>query len=272
MKITSHIAEKPLIALFLLVFMALSPALHAQPDSLIRKSFKHLLNSGISLVKSPSKWNKTDWIVLGSATAFTTASIAFFDEPVQRYLSTHRNLPLEKSLSIFDYSDFYYTTAIVTGFTAAGFISKNNYTIETAYMIAESCFYSALLTRTVKIVAGRDRPNHWLGPDAHNWDIQSNGRSFISGHTSMAFAVASVVSWRYRHQKWVPWLSYGLASTIGFQRMYYNRHWLSDVAAGAISATAIGLFIAKNNKQNPLKLYPIVTPNITGISMILPIP
>lgn len=272
MKATPYITQKSLPALFLLVFMALSPALNAQPDSLIRKSFKHLLNNGVALVKSPAHWDKTDWIVLGSATAFTTASIAFFDEPLQRYLSTHRNLPLEKSLSVFDYSDFYYTTAIVAGFTAAGFISKNNYTIETAYMIAESCFYSALLTRTVKIVAGRDRPNHWQGPDPHNWDIHSNGRSFISGHTSMAFAAASVVSWRYRHQKWVPWLSYGLATTIGFQRMYYNRHWLSDVAAGAVSATAIGLFIAKNDVDNPLKLYPIVTPQVTGLSMVISIP
>ncbi|MBN1769254.1 MAG: phosphatase PAP2 family protein [Prolixibacteraceae bacterium] len=272
MKTKLYISKNILVVLSMLALLALSPTLCAQPDSLIRKSFKHLLNNGIALVKSPIQWNKTDWIVLGSATAFTTASIAFFDEPVQRYLSTHRNLPLEKSLSVFDYSDFYYTTAIVTGFTAAGFISKNNYTIETAYMIAESCFYSALLTRTIKIVAGRDRPNHWQGPDAHNWDIESDGRSFFSGHTSMAFAAASVISWRYRHQKWIPWLSYGLASTIGFQRMYYNRHWLSDVAAGAVSATAIGLFIAKNDIANPLKLYPIVTPHITGLSMIIPIP
>lgn len=272
MKATPYITQKSLPALFLLVFMALSPALNAQPDSLIRKSFKHLLNNGVALVKSPAHWDKTDWLVLGSATAFTTASIAFFDEPVQLYLSTHRNQTLENSLSVFNYSDLYYSTAIVTGFAAAGFISKNNYTIETAYMLAESFFYNALLTKGVKYLTNRTRPNHWEGPDPHQWHDIPNGRSFYSGHTSMAFAAASVVSWRYRHQKWVPWLSYGLATTIGFQRMYYNRHWLSDVAAGAVSATAIGLFIAKNDVDNPLKLYPIVTPQVTGFSMVIPIP
>ncbi len=264
--------KKVTLAVWIVIFLALSPAVKSQPDSLVRKSFSHFVNTGVGLVKSPATWNKTDWMVLGTSAALTTASVFFIDKPVQQYLSTNRNTLIEKSLLPFEYVDFYIPLTIFAGFATTSFVTKNNYTLETAYMIAESCFYSALLTRTVKAISGRQRPNHWQEPDPHSWDIHSNGRSFYSGHTTMAFAVASVVAWRYRDTSWVTWVSYGLASAAGFQRMYYNRHWLSDVIAGAVSATAIGLFVAKNDQDNPLRIYPVVSPQITGLSMIIPIP
>ncbi len=263
--------KNKIIALWMVVFLCITLVLNAKTGSFVNKSFKHLYTSGIDLAKSPGRWDKTDWLLLGASTAFTTTSIYFLDEPVQRFFTKHNNAFFDKSLQVFEYSDFYIPLSIIAGYAASGVVSKNNYTLETAYMLAESCIFNALLTRTVKVVAGRYRPNHWESTDARNWDFMSGAHSFYSGHTSMAFAMASVIAWRYRDTNWVPWVSYGVATLAGLQRLYYNRHWMSDVFVGAATATAIGLFIAKNDKQNPLKLYPVVSPQVTGLSMVIPI-
>lgn len=61
--------------------------------------------------------------------------------------------------------------------------------------------------------------------------------SFPSGHSGSAFALAAVLARRWRRTA-VPW--FALATLVAFSRMYLNRHWLSDVVAGA----AIGLAAA----------------------------
>ena len=54
-------------------------------------------------------------------------------------------------------------------------------------------------------------------------------------------------------------LAYGAASAVGFQRVYDDNHWLSDVFAGAVLGTLIGKTIVKLNKNNSqLKLKPII--------------
>lgn len=62
----------------------------------------------------------------------------------------------------------------------------------------------------------------------------SSRNSFPSGHTATAFAGAELL----RREYWdvSPWIGisgYIVAAGTGFFRMYNNRHWLSDVIAGA---------------------------------------
>jgi membrane-associated phospholipid phosphatase len=64
--------------------------------------------------------------------------------------------------------------------------------------------------------------------------------SFPSGHGIGAFAAATVVAERYRTHRWVPWLAYGLASTVAFSRVTLQAHFPSDVFAGAFLGHVIG--------------------------------
>lgn len=74
-------------------------------------------------------------------------------------------------------------------------------------------------------------------PDGSTYD------SFPSGHTSSAFASATLLYEEYGHRSvWYSVGGYGVATSVGALRILNNRHWLSDVLFGAgvgIGATEV---------------------------------
>jgi membrane-associated phospholipid phosphatase len=91
----------------------------------------------------------------------------------------------------------------------------------------------------VKDIAGRERPN---GPDDKADDFKpfstsDTFSSFPSGHTLVAFSVATV--WADEKPK-ERFAAYGLASLVGLARIYSNAHWPSDVFFGAILGVSQG--------------------------------
>ncbi len=62
----------------------------------------------------------------------------------------------------------------------------------------------------------------------------SSYNSFPSGHTAQAFAAATFLSEEYKTTiKWIPFVAYGIASTVGTLRILNNKHYISDVLVGA---------------------------------------
>jgi membrane-associated phospholipid phosphatase len=105
----------------------------------------------------------------------------------------------------------------------------------------EAAVAGGLAVIAIKLMAGRNRP--YTGSDADTFHFfrgsNTGHSSFPSGHTTTAFAMASVVADEYDNF-WADFFSYGLAATVGFGRMYQDKHWASDVVAGAILGTTIG--------------------------------
>lgn len=100
-----------------------------------------------------------------------------------------------------------------------------------------------------------DDPYTWLGPYA----ITGENDAFPSGHTSTAFAVASVFAHSYRDQPWVGVSVYSLASLAGLSRIHDDAHWASDVFFGA----ALGWYVGRTIVQKDKKLW--VVPTGTGV-------
>lgn len=79
----------------------------------------------------------------------------------------------------------------------------------------------------------------------------SRHNSFPSGHTATAFMGAELLRREYWNvSPWIGVAGYAVAAGTGFGRLYNNRHWLTDVMAGA----GIGIL----SVQAAYWLYPVV--------------
>lgn len=80
----------------------------------------------------------------------------------------------------------------------------------------------------------------------------SSRNSFPSGHTATAFMGAELLRREYKDvSPWIGVAGYAVAAGTGFFRMYNNRHWLTDVIAGA----GIGIM----SVQAAYWLYPVIS-------------
>jgi membrane-associated phospholipid phosphatase len=85
-----------------------------------------------------------------------------------------------------------------------------------------------------------------LKSTTHRWRPDgSNQLSFPSGHTSNAFAIATVWSRQYGARAAVP--GYFLAGLVGVSRMASQKHHLSDVVAGATLGYLVGSTVSRGN-------------------------
>ncbi len=107
----------------------------------------------------------------------------------------------------------------------------------------ETLLLNTVLTSSMKVTIGRARP--FTGLDEDDFDSFSASperRSFPSGHTSNAFALATTISRELREgAPWVPFVAYPIAAYVGVSRVLDERHWLTDVMAGA----ALGVFSSR---------------------------
>jgi membrane-associated phospholipid phosphatase len=125
----------------------------------------------------------------------------------------------------------------------------------------EAVVLSFAFVWTGKNLVGRARPDE-DPDDPFNFGLARGIRggdpfqSFPSGHTAAAFAAAAAVTAETR-EIWPeatplvgPALYFG-ALLVGVSRMYHNRHWASDVVAGAAIGTFSGLKVVSYHYRRP---------------------
>ena len=119
-----------------------------------------------------------------------------------------------------------YTLAVpalaVGGLHIAGVHGKNNIVDATIMVgLSQTLAYVGVITPLKKLTA-TERPD------------KSDSLSFPSGHTAAAFVSAEFLRQEYKDvSPWIGAAGYGCAVLTGYLRMYNNKHWFSDVVAGA---------------------------------------
>lgn len=142
------------------------------------------------------------------------------------------------------------TALIPSAFYLYGLAHKSSYAQQTGLLAGEAYLDSAIPGVVMKLVSRRLRPSGV--PPANdfsdtffksNVSVFGKGSGFPSGHAAGIFAVATVVSERYRKQhRWVPFVMYGLAAAISFSRVPTFAHFPSDVFVGAVLGYTITRF------------------------------
>jgi membrane-associated phospholipid phosphatase len=180
------------------------------------------------------------------------AAITLLDEPTQRYAQDHRTTTKDdvaRGFKHFGQPEVYGTVTL--GLVAGGLLSGNNEVARAGGRLAVTLLLAGGTTVTAKYVIGRARPSETL--DAYDFRPFSGQDAMPSGHTTMAFALATALSDDIRN----PFASVGLytvATGVGWSRINDNRHWLSDVCAGAL----VGITSAKlvNGRWRLFNLHP----------------
>ena len=123
-------------------------------------------------------------------------------------------------------------------FVAGRFAPQGRFRSAT-YDFAQAMIVNGAYTSILKYSVRRSRP-----------DV-SNNLSFPSGHTSTAFSLATVANHHYGWKVGVP--AYVLASGIGLSRIEKDKHYLSDVLAGATIGLIVGRTVSRLDGERPAK-------------------
>ena len=123
-----------------------------------------------------------------------------------------------------------------------GFTPKNDFQHQTVNIaIANVMAYSA--TRILKVTFKEQRPD------------QSDNESFPSGHTALAFTNASLLFYEFKDSNvWYASSGFLFATATGILRIANNKHYTSDVLAGAGIGLASGLIVSYWNPFKSLNL------------------
>jgi hypothetical protein len=136
----------------------------------------------------------------------------------------------------------------VYALNAFGVKGKNNLRDRTI-IYALSTIISTGIVTPLKHITNVERPDG------------SSNNSFPSGHTTTAFANAEFLRMEYKEvSPWYGIAGYAMAATTGTLRVYNNRHWVSDVIAGAgfgILSTKLAYWIYPTIKKKLFKKNPM---------------
>ena len=119
-----------------------------------------------------------------------------------------------------------------------GFKPKNDFQHQTINIIVANAIGAAVFT-SLKYTVKEERPD------------KSDDLSFPSGHTSIAFTNAALLYYEYKDSNlWYASSGFLFATATGVLRIANNKHYTSDVLAGAGIGLASGLVVSY---WNPFK-------------------
>lgn len=244
-----------------------------RPFELIKSDFNTAVDDGVRLAKAPFHFEAKDWLILGGVA--TTTALAFtVDEDVRDFMHRNRTDFLDKYTVVGRQYGEVLTAGIISGAIYFGGLAAGSTEVrETGRMLIETLAYAGIVTTVLKSALGRSRP--FLNEGAFKFrglQFKNEHISLPSGHSTVAFAMSSVLASRIKNTYASIGL-YSLAAFTAFQRMYDDKHWLSDTILGAAIGHFIGLAIvnygSKESSDTSVHLQPSVSPY--GFSILIPL-
>ncbi len=216
--------------------------------------FKSLAYDARDVVLTPFHADRKQ-LIIGSGVVSLIAGSFLLDDEINTLAKRNRNDDAE---FWFNYManpiGNLYGYMFVSGWYFKGIMENDKRSKHVALNAVKAIVINTLISQTVKHSLKRDRPFQFNGPDADDsfnpFEDDKTTDSFYSGHTSTAFAIATVFAEEYKEHKWVPYFAYGLATSAATARIYLNKHWLSDVTTGAAIGYYIGKVVSNGKKRN----------------------
>lgn len=218
------------------------------------------------VVTAPLRWQQPQWQDFGLAALAVAGTAVVIDRPLRDEMRRHNgNSKFMRDVERFGAE---YSLGVLGGFFVAGTLGDNEKALQVAQDgLAASIIASGIVTPAIKYTVGRSRPSQ--SDAVYRFRPFSGAASFPSGHTTQAFAVASVISAHY-DETWIKYTSYSVAGLAGLARSYHQAHFASDVVAGALVGTLVGQSVVAYNQQRragKVALVPDVAPGQLGLRL-----
>ena len=212
----------------------------------------------------PKKHSRKTTEIIGFAlpTAMITYGIISLGNNGIRQIDYHVQHSLEQNNRFWhtNIDDYIQYTPIIAAY-AMKFckVESTHGLLDMVILSGVSNLFAGGISYGTKTTVGRVRPNN-------------SSRSFPSAHTQTAFVAAEFLHQEYKDQSvWISIGGYSAATFVGIARVYKNKHWVSDVVAGA----GIGILSTKavywaypylKKKHSGKKTSPIYTFILPGYS------
>ncbi len=232
-----------------------------ESTSAVVLTFPHLVGTDLrDVLGAPLHWESRQWERFGIAMAGIGAS-ALLDKTIREREQSRDSQTADRVASTFEQFGEAGAFGVMGAFYVVGLAGHD----QRARSVGEdgliaSLISGAIVAPALKFAVGRVRPRDT--EKTFEFHPFSGNSSFPSGHSTEAFAVASVISTHY-DAVWVRVVSYGSAALVGYARIHHQAHFFSDVTAGAVLGTATGMAVVHRNEEERRKyaLTPIVGPH-----------
>jgi membrane-associated phospholipid phosphatase len=117
--------------------------------------------------------------------------------------------------------------------------------ISDALLLGRALTATGAVNQAIKFLTPRERPFALGRPQVRGKDRYG---SFFSSHTSAVSAMATTTAILARdrgERAWVSWPLFALSGIVGYLRIAGDKHYLTDVLAGAAFGSAAGVLFAR---------------------------
>ena len=260
------------------LFFISTPFLSAQTDNKESQNIIQTIGSdiqtavvdGFHLLISPTKFSNKDLLLTGGA-VLSTGAIMPFDEDVRKYAKRNHSDFNDKIMDAGKAYGNVLSPIIIGGsIYSYGLFLKNENVRTTGRMVIESVVYAGAITTVIKTLFGRSRPFVEDGNHFYKFmQFNNDHTSFPSGHSTIAFAISSVLSNRINNT-YASICLYTIAGLTSVSRVYHDDHWASDVFLGSAIGYFVGNFISKNSgilyTDKNKKVTLILQPTLSGLN------
>lgn len=230
----------------------------------IKEEARRYYDDSAAIVTAPAGWSSKEWEKAAGVT-LVLGGLMLADQKIDEAAQRNRSRFTDRVSGATTALGGAWGVRVSLGLLGGGLIFRNSNVTNMGREAIEAGFLSSLATNLVlKRGFGRERPSESNGETVFR--PGSKHDSFPSGHSTEAFAVASVVA--ARADGWViPAVAYTAATLVAFDRVNKRVHFASDVYAGAIIGTFTGRMIVhrhqaqekadERKKTTDLELVPI---------------
>ncbi|TWH46499.1 phosphatase PAP2 family protein [Sporomusa sp. KB1] len=206
-----------------------------------------LLKDTGEVLTSPKHWDTANWnrfLLLGGFTYLTYKN----DSHIQNWFQEKRS---KNTNNIANVGNAF--PVVGAAYLTGAYFLGNQQQRALAVNGLESMGIAVLSTEVIHLATNRKRPD-------------GKKDSFPSSHTAAAFALATVIADEYGDDdKSVPFLAYGLATLTAYGRLNDNRHWGSDVVAGALIGHYTAKTVGKINGSRNVRVQPYIHSDQKGM-------